>query len=91
MRTDRRKRYAFAAADCDPAELVERDLSLGHQHERGFDFWVLRDPWGNEFCVLQPEFPELLAARRPWPKRAPASFSWRGKNELVSGDGRHFA
>jgi hypothetical protein len=32
-----------------------------HQVERGFDFWVLRDPWGNEFCVLQPEFPELLA------------------------------
>ena len=23
-----------------------------HQQERGFDFWVLRDPWGNEFCVL---------------------------------------
>jgi hypothetical protein len=34
--------------------------------ERGFDFWVLRDPWGNEFCVLQPEFPELLARREPW-------------------------
>jgi predicted enzyme related to lactoylglutathione lyase len=38
-----------------------------HQQERGYDFWVLRDPWGNEFCVLQPEFPELLARRRPWP------------------------
>jgi hypothetical protein len=37
-----------------------------HQTERGFDFWVLRDPWGNEFCVLQPEFPELLAQREPW-------------------------
>jgi predicted enzyme related to lactoylglutathione lyase len=37
-----------------------------HQIERGFDFWVLRDPWGNEFCVLQPEFPELLAGREPW-------------------------
>jgi hypothetical protein len=32
-----------------------------HQQERGFDFWVLRDPWGNEFCVLHPNFPELLA------------------------------
>ena len=32
-----------------------------HQQERGHDFWVLRDPWSNEFCVLQPEFPELLA------------------------------
>lgn len=33
-----------------------------HQQERGYDFWVLRDPWGNEFCVLQPEFPDLLSA-----------------------------
>lgn len=37
-----------------------------HQQERGFDFWVLRDPSGNEFCVLHPEFPELLAQREPW-------------------------
>jgi predicted enzyme related to lactoylglutathione lyase len=36
-----------------------------HQQERGHDFWILRDPWGNEFCVLQPEFPELLTRRRP--------------------------
>ena len=36
-----------------------------HQAERGFDFWVLHDPWGNEFCVLQPEFPELLARQEP--------------------------
>jgi len=40
--------------------------------ERGFDFWVLRDPWGNEFCVLQPEFPELLARRKPWNDSPPA-------------------
>jgi Glyoxalase-like domain len=51
---------------------VQRLEALGatrydHQQERGFDFWVLRDPWGNEFCVLPPEFPELLARRRPWP------------------------
>jgi predicted enzyme related to lactoylglutathione lyase len=50
---------------------VERLVALGatrwsHQSERGYDFWVLRDPWGNEFCVLQTEFPELLARRRPW-------------------------
>jgi hypothetical protein len=38
-----------------------------HQQERGFDFWVMRDPWSNEFCVLQPNFPELPARRRPWP------------------------
>jgi predicted enzyme related to lactoylglutathione lyase len=37
-----------------------------HQRERGHDFWVMRDPWGNEFCVLQTEFPKLLARRRPW-------------------------
>jgi predicted enzyme related to lactoylglutathione lyase len=37
-----------------------------HQQERGYDFWVMRDPWGNEFCVLQPEFPQLLANRTPW-------------------------
>lgn len=37
-----------------------------HQQERGYDFWVMRDPWGNEFCVLQPEFPDLLSRRRPW-------------------------
>ncbi len=37
-----------------------------HQVERGFDFWVLRDPWGNEFCVLQPEFPDLLDRQEPW-------------------------
>lgn len=34
-----------------------------HQQERGHDFWVMQDPWGNEFCVLQPEFPNLLAKR----------------------------
>jgi len=51
---------------------VQRLEKLGavrwdHQQERGFDFWVLRDPWGNEFCVLPPMFPELLAHRPPWP------------------------
>src|SRR5918994_5592956 len=50
---------------------VKRLEALGatrwdHQQERGFDFWVMRDPWGNEFCVLHPNLPELLARRRPW-------------------------
>jgi len=50
---------------------VQRLEALGatrwdHQQERGFDFWVLRDPWQNEFCVLQPEFPDLLARQVPW-------------------------
>lgn len=56
----------------DVAAEVERLTSLGavpwdHQQERGHDFWVMRDPWGNEFCVLQPEFPDLLARRPLWP------------------------
>ena len=38
-----------------------------HQQERGYDFWVLRDPWANEFCVLQVNFPDLLAQRPTWP------------------------
>jgi predicted enzyme related to lactoylglutathione lyase len=47
---------------------VQRLEALGatrcnHQQERGYDFWVMQDPWDNEFCVLQPEFPELLARR----------------------------
>jgi predicted enzyme related to lactoylglutathione lyase len=51
---------------------VERLEALGAkrwdlQEERGWKFWVLRDPWENEFCVLQTEFPELLAQREPWP------------------------
>lgn len=36
------------------------------QEERDFTFWVLRDPWKNEFCVLGSEFPELLAQRDAW-------------------------
>lgn len=50
---------------------VQRLETLGatrwdHQQERGFDFWVLRDPWGNEFCVLQTVFPKLLTRRPSW-------------------------
>jgi predicted enzyme related to lactoylglutathione lyase len=37
-----------------------------HQQERGYDFWVLRDPWANEFCVLQVNFPTLLVQRPMW-------------------------
>jgi hypothetical protein len=33
-----------------------------HQQERVYDFWVLRDPWDNEFCVLEVNFPDLLAS-----------------------------
>src|SRR5918992_1051970 len=50
---------------------VQRLEALGatrydHQQDRGFDLWVMPDPWGNEFCVLHPNFPQLLARRRPW-------------------------
>jgi predicted enzyme related to lactoylglutathione lyase len=64
--------------ETDDVEVEVRRLeALGatrwdHQQERGHDFWVLRDPWGNEFCVLQPEFPDLLAQRRPWPAEQPS-------------------
>lgn len=37
-----------------------------HQQERGYNFWVMQDPWGNEFCVIQTEFPDLLSQRRSW-------------------------
>jgi hypothetical protein len=55
----------------DGAAEVQRLEALGatradHQQERGLAFWVLRDPWGNELWVLHPNFPELLARRRPW-------------------------
>ena len=34
-----------------------------HQQERGFDFWVMRDPWDNEFCILQSNDPNVIAQR----------------------------
>jgi hypothetical protein len=37
-----------------------------HQRERGYDFWIMRDPWLNEFCVLLTEFPRLLVRKQPW-------------------------
>ena len=46
--------------------LKERRCGVPEVVHRGFDFWVMRDPWDNEFCVLQTEFPELLARREPW-------------------------
>jgi hypothetical protein len=38
-----------------------------HQQARGYDFWGPPRPWANEFCVLQINFPDLLAQRPPWP------------------------
>lgn len=56
--------------ETDEVEVEVRRLeTLGairwnHQCERGFDFWIMQDPWGNEFCVIQTEFPDLLSQRR---------------------------
>jgi predicted enzyme related to lactoylglutathione lyase len=69
-KTSKERMHVDLETDDVEAE-VKRLEALGatrwdHQQERGFDFWVMRDPWNNEFCVLQPEFPELLARREPW-------------------------
>jgi hypothetical protein len=51
---------------------VQRLETLGaarwdHQQERGYDFWVMRDPWGNEFCVRAAcPAPSLDPVRRTW-------------------------
>ncbi len=76
-KTSKERMHLDLEADDVEAE-VRRLEALGatrrdHQAERGFDFWVLRDPWGNEFCVLQPEFPGLLARQEPWNHRSTTS------------------
>jgi predicted enzyme related to lactoylglutathione lyase len=69
-KTSKERMHLDLETDDVEAEVIRLE-ALGatrhdHQMERGFDFWVLRDPWGNEFCVLQTEFPDLLAQRAPW-------------------------
>lgn len=69
-KTSKERMHLDLEADDVEAE-VQRLEALGatgwdHQQERGHDFWVMRDPWGNEFCVLQVEFPELLSRRPAW-------------------------
>ena len=34
--------------------------------ERGFRFWNMIDPFDNEFCVIQTEYPELLVKGQKW-------------------------
>lgn len=70
QKTSKERMHLDLETDDVEAE-VRRLEALGatrwdHQTERGYDFWVLRDPWDNEFCVLQPEFPDLLAQQEPW-------------------------
>jgi hypothetical protein len=77
VKVSKERMHLDLEADDVEAE-VQRLKALGatrydHQQERGYDFWALRDPWSNEFCVLQPSFPELPAQRppgaaRPWQK-----------------------
>ena len=55
----------------DQAAEIERLEALGatrwrNERERGYEFCVMRDPWGNEFCVLASVFPDLLMEREPW-------------------------
>ena len=70
QKTSKERMHLDLETDDVEAE-VQRLEALGatrwnHQRERGYDFWVMRDPFDNEFCVLPSEFPELLARRRPW-------------------------
>jgi predicted enzyme related to lactoylglutathione lyase len=49
---------------------IERLEALGatrwdHQQERGFDFWVMRDPWDNEFCILPSNDPNVVTQDGP--------------------------
>ena len=72
LKTHKERMHLDLETDDVEAE-VRRLEALGairydHQQERGYDFWVLRDPWDNEFCVLQVNFPELLEQRAPWPE-----------------------
>ena len=73
-KTHKERMHVDIETDDQEAE-IRRLEALGatrynHQQERGYDFWVLRDPWGNEFCVLEPNFPDLLDERAPWPPEA---------------------
>ena len=57
---------------------VQRLEALGatrqeHQTARGFDFWVMEDPFGNEFCVLQAMYHDQLDARTAWTTRPAGS------------------
>lgn len=65
-----KERMHFDIETDDVEAEVQRLEALGaqrwdHQENRGFDFWVMQDPWGNEFCVLEEVFPDLLAQRQP--------------------------
>jgi predicted enzyme related to lactoylglutathione lyase len=51
---------------------VTRLVALGAKRLRPFegdangDFWVLQDPFGNEFCVVTPEHKDFLTDAQAW-------------------------
>lgn len=51
---------------------VTRLVGLGATKQRSFEgdgdgeFWVLQDPFGNEFCVVTPEHKDFLIKARVW-------------------------
>lgn len=54
---------------------VKRLEALGasrwdHQHERGFEFWVMRDPWDNEVLCAQHGVPRTPVSARTMAQRA---------------------
>jgi predicted enzyme related to lactoylglutathione lyase len=73
QKTSKERMHLDVETDDVDAEVARLEaigaIRYDHQQERGYDFWVMRDPWDNEFCVLQLEFPDLLARRRPWPSQ----------------------
>jgi hypothetical protein len=53
--------------EAEVQRLVELGATRDHlQEERGYRFWVMLDPSGNEFCVLQTVFADLLATGNTW-------------------------
>ena len=70
-KTAKTRMHLDIETDNVPAE-VARLVKLGAKvqrpvDERGFQFSVMEDPFGNEFCVLQTEYPELLKEAPTWP------------------------
>ncbi|GIF71707.1 VOC family protein [Asanoa siamensis] len=71
-KTSKERMHLDLEADDVEAE-VQRLEEFGatrydHQQARGFDFWVMRDPWSNEFCVLNQSFPiSLTVGKRSRP------------------------
>lgn len=70
VKTSKERMHIDLEADDVEAEVARLErlgaIRWDHQQDGESGFWVLRDSWGNEFCVLRSEFPDLLRERRPW-------------------------